>query len=631
MKLFGTDLVLLHPPSIYDFRKAKAEYGPISDVIFSTPAFEMYPIGFTSIAAHLESYGFNVRIVNIAQRMVSDAEYDAEAAIENLDPAMFGIDLHWLPHAQGALAIAAIVKRLHPKTPIVFGGLSSSYFHDELILSPNVDLVMRGDSTEEPMRMLMNAVLLGGDLSSIPNLTWKDNEAVKVNALTNIPTVLNGGPVPDIFHVVRSVFKYGSLKDVVPFNNWLDYPITAVLTSRGCAMNCLVCGGSHSAYKMVCSRPHPAFRSPEDLTEDVKQIGKLSRAPVFLIHDLRMGGHDHSRRILELLKKSSPENEIVLELSSPVADDFLELVGDSLAKWSLEITLESHIERIRRRNKRFGCSNKRIEATIASALKNGARRIDLFFMIGLPGQSYEDAVNFDEFCRDLLKRFDGDKRLEFFAAPLAPFLDPGSEAYENPAESGYRLRYHTLEEHRRALLSPSWKAMLNYETDSMTRDEIVAASYEAMRRLAGLKQEWGMMTAPDAEKLVANISASEAAVAKVDLAFGLADPVQRDAAVRIAAKAAQPAATASIFQKNYLVWPLINGHRFASVLCLAGVGLKALIEIGRLFFRKRLPLYFARWSSSPDQALDRVDEFLAVPSDTVLKDDLDVLDVVDVL
>ena len=125
VRLFGTDLVLLHPPSVYDFRKMRSEYGPISDVIFSSPAFEMYPIGLTSIASHLEEHGHNVRIVNVAHRMVSDPAYDAEAAIARLDPAVFGIGLHWLPHAHGALELARIVKRHHPGTPVVFGGLSA--------------------------------------------------------------------------------------------------------------------------------------------------------------------------------------------------------------------------------------------------------------------------------------------------------------------------------------------------------------------------------------------------------------------------------------------------------------------------------------------------------------------------
>ena len=133
----------------------------------------MYPMGFTSIASHLEANGHNVRIVNVAQRMVSDPKYDAEAAIAALNPAIFGIDLHWLPHAHGALELAKIVKRHHPTTPVVFGGLSSSYFHQELINSPNVDFVLRGDSTEEPVLQLLRAVLFGSDLSRIPNLTWR--------------------------------------------------------------------------------------------------------------------------------------------------------------------------------------------------------------------------------------------------------------------------------------------------------------------------------------------------------------------------------------------------------------------------------------------------------------------------
>jgi hypothetical protein len=37
------DLVLLHAPSVYDFRKNSLLAGPISDVVPSSPVFEMYP------------------------------------------------------------------------------------------------------------------------------------------------------------------------------------------------------------------------------------------------------------------------------------------------------------------------------------------------------------------------------------------------------------------------------------------------------------------------------------------------------------------------------------------------------------------------------------------------------------
>jgi B12-binding domain/radical SAM domain protein len=574
MRLFGTDLVLLHPPSVYDFRRTTAEYGPISDVIFSTPAFEMYPMGFTSIASHLETNGFNVRIVNVAQRMVSDHNYNAERAIERLNPAMFGIDLHWLPHAHGAVELAKIVKRYHPATPVVFGGLSSSYFHNELIKSPYVDFVLRGDSTEQPVLELLQAVMFGRDLAEVPNLTWKrSNGDAVVNPMSHVPADLNAAPVPDVFHVVRSVFKYGRLKDALPYSKWLDYPITALLTSRGCPLSCVVCGGSHTAYERVCERRHAAFRSPENLVEDVRRISRLSRAPIFLINDLRNGGHDYARSIVEQIRSANPANEIIIELCSPDKDDFLENVGRSLTRWSVEITLESHDERVRHLNKRFACSNADIEMTIGKALEHGAGRVDIFFMVGLPGQSYEDAVGFDGFCRQLLERFSGDPRLEFFVAPLAPFLDPGSAAFERPAEHGYRLRFHTLEEHRRALTSPSWKEMLNYETDSMTREEIVAATYESMRRLTRLKREWNLIDAEKFDHSMQKIDASEAA----------ADSIEPKT---------QAAATAAIFQKKYLVWPLIGGRRFASPFSLAAIGMEQLLSEIKTLFTRRLPLYF---------------------------------------
>ena len=592
MRLFGTDLVLLHPPSVYDFRKTRAEYGPVSDVIFSTPAFEMYPVGLTSIANHLEESGHNVRIVNIAHRMLASAAYDAEAAIAALTPAIFGIDLHWLPHAHGAMELARLVKRHHPRTPVVMGGLSASYFHEELIRSPWVDFVLRGDSTEAPMLELLRAVLFGRPLETIPNLTWKDaGGGVTVNALTHVPERLNGAPVPNVFYVIRSVFKYGSLADVVPFSGWLDYPITALLTSRGCSMECAVCGGSRSAYQAVCNRARPAFRPVEALVRDVKRLERFSRAPIFLIHDLRHGGAGYAGGLLTALERARPANEIVIELFFPVKDDYLRRVGRALPRWSLEITLESHLERVRHSNRRFACSNADIEHTIGEALSSGVGRVDIFFMVGLPGQTYDDAVSCDEFCRALLERFDGDPRLTFFVAPLAPFLDPGSPAFEAPERFGYRVRFRTLEEHRVALTAPSWKAMLNYETEWMTRDQIAAATYEAMRRLARLKHEWRQMDDATCAATLASLDASERAIEAIDRASAIPDDAARaEALAAIAPDTSSPAATPRI-QTADLVWPLVKGRRFGSWRSLGVIGAALVAREARLLAMRRLPLY----------------------------------------
>ncbi len=69
------DLVFLHAPSVYDFRERATLWGPISDLVPSTPVFDMYPIGFTTLMAHLQQAGFRVRIANLAARMVRAARF----------------------------------------------------------------------------------------------------------------------------------------------------------------------------------------------------------------------------------------------------------------------------------------------------------------------------------------------------------------------------------------------------------------------------------------------------------------------------------------------------------------------------------------------------------------------------
>jgi len=72
------DLFLLHPPAVYDFRERSIFYGPVSDVVPSTPIFEMYPFGFTTMANHLHKRGYKVRIANLASMMLNDRKFDVE-------------------------------------------------------------------------------------------------------------------------------------------------------------------------------------------------------------------------------------------------------------------------------------------------------------------------------------------------------------------------------------------------------------------------------------------------------------------------------------------------------------------------------------------------------------------------
>jgi B12-binding domain/radical SAM domain protein len=571
------DLVFLHAPSVYDFRKHSILYGPVSDLVPSTPVFEMYPIGFTTMAEYLERHGFRVRIANLAVRMLNQDNFDPEELIRGLNPAAFGIDLHWLPHAHGALAVAEIVKRYHPDTPVIFGGFSATYFHEELIRHPFVDYVVRGDSAEEPLRQLM-AYLTGnhaGDeglpvpasLEHIPNLTWRSADGtVHVNPHTYRPDNLDHVML-DYRYVVRAAARDRDLSSYVPFKDWMDYPILAALSCRGCTQSCVICGGSAPAFQQMHGRTRPAFRNPEMLAEDVRRSAAMSRGPVFVLGDLRQAGGGYAERFFDAIRGFT--GPVMLELFYPASREFLERMAAALPNFTLEVSLESHDPAVRQAfGKHYG--NEPIERTVADALAVGARRLDVFFMIGLPQQTQGSVLETIDYCEDLLRRFGGGGRLSPFISPLAPFLDPGSRGFEEPEKHGYRLLARTLEEHRRRLVAPSWKYVLNYETRWMTRDQLVDVTYAAGRRLNRIKADYGLAPEAQATATEARIDRATTLIAQIDHLVAHADrPEFEREMARLKPEIAQ-ANMSTVCDKRELVLsmdgPRLNYRRVAHML-----------------------------------------------------------------
>lgn len=523
------DLVLLHAPSVYDFREKSILYGPVSDLVPSTPVFEMYPIGLTTIAEYLERQGLKVRIVNLAVRMLNSDRFDPEKLIQKLQPVAFGIDLHWMPHAHGAIEVALLCKKHHPDVPVVFGGFSSTYYHRELIDRPEVDFVVRGDSTEEPVLQLLQH--LSGQpgapaLAEIPNLTWRAPDGtIQANELTYSPTNLDHLLI-DYSYVVRAVARYRDLASFVPFKGWLGYPITAALSVRGCTNNCRTCGGSATTFAALHKRRRPAYRAPEDLAQDIRNIARFSKGPAFILGDLRQPGKEYADRFLRAIQ--GYQGPVIVELFDAADRAFIQQVAEAMPNWTLEISLESHSDQVRAA---FGrpYKNAAIEDTMRYALEAGVRRLDVFFMIGLPQQDYESVMDTVAYSEYLMRDLDQgpNRRLIPFISPLAPFLDPGSPVFENPERYGYRFFARTLEEHRQALVQPSWKYVLNYETQWMSRDQIVDSTYEAGLRLNRLKAHYGLVDAAQAQDTEARILKARRLIAQVDDIMSIQDAERR--------------------------------------------------------------------------------------------------------
>ena len=551
-----TDLVLLHPPSLYDFRKKPVMYGPISDVVPSTPIFEMYPIGFASLSEYLERNGLCVRIINVALKMLKSRRFDVAKMIQRLRPTAFGLDLHWMAHVQGCLAIAEEVKRVHPHIPIILGGLSASYYHEDLLRDyPQVDFIIRGDSTEAPLLELIRCLKEKRPVSHIPNLTWRDERGqIHSNPITYVPEALDDITI-DYRHIMQKVWRYRDPMGYEPFSNWFTYPVTAVFTCRGCSYNCKTCGGSAKTFRRVVNRQRVAYRDPLLLAGDIIDIRNHLKAPIMIIGDIFQPGDEYGFKFLSALRGKGIENQVAFEFFFPPSREKLERISEAIPNFNLEISPESHDEAVR---KAFGrpYDNNVLEGMVENAIDLGCKRIDLFFMTGLPRQTLQSVLDTVDYCRYLLERHGESRRILPLISPLAPFLDPGSAVFENPERYGYKLFCRSVEEHRLAMLSPSWKYALNYETKWMTRDEIVYGTYEAGLRLNRLKGEFGLIDTKTALTIEKRIEDAVRLMRRIDEIVGIENQALRNRELAKLGLHINKLNMSTVCGKGELEWPM---------------------------------------------------------------------------
>jgi radical SAM superfamily enzyme YgiQ (UPF0313 family) len=251
----------------------------------------------------------------------------------------------------------------------------------------------------------------------------------------------------------------------------------------------------------------------------VRQLAGITRAPIFFVGDLRDGGDTYVHEVLAALARTPVSNRLVFEFFDPPDAALIEAIDASVLRWGAELSPESHDESIREHLGKARFTNACMEEAIARILRSRCEALDLFYMIGLPGQTHGSVMEMVDAIEHLFVRFD--RRLSAFITPMGPFLDPGSSGFEHAEARGYRLLAHTIAEHRALLERNDWESILNYETRWMTRARIVDATYDAAERLNELKLRHGRINAKTAAGVRARLTRARAI--RAQLARGSVD------------------------------------------------------------------------------------------------------------
>jgi len=474
------DVLLLHPPSLLDFRKKVWFPGPVARTVRSTPIFTTFPIGLMSIADLLDREGYAVKIVNIGEKMLLNPKFEAATYLEMNDAKIFGIDLHWCVHVQGAIELARICKETHPESLVVLGGLTSTCFKEEIIQKyPFIDAVIGGES-EEAMLKLTSAI--GKDrLDKVPNILYKDKDGkIRINQTIKPTENLDNYEFTRIDLVDQPTQLFYTQIGNKRLKLW-HIPIC-----RGCLFNCKTCGGSSYSYKHLFSRSVPAFRSIEKITEDFQRLDEQGFNSIFLFQDVRMGGKNYWKNLFKTLHKQhwSKIEHVTMEAFYPLDHEFTQTLHrfKPTDKVSLTMSPESGVDKIRYDHGR-NYSNESIIKTAKACIE-----LDLpitFFFLGVLAQETTETLSDTvKLWERLLSFKKGWINVEY--GPMV-ILDPGSIAFNNPEREGYVIKNKTISSYYEAASKPTWVDWLNYETQNFNVEDMKKVILKIVEQLIKLK------------------------------------------------------------------------------------------------------------------------------------------------
>ena len=239
---------------------------------FKYPSGDM-PLGIASLASTILQYFPDAKVdvidttfektpIKYLDRIFKDNRYD-----------FVGISV-MTSMLNDALLVAAIVKKHHPDTQVLFGGPHTTVMPEETLRNDHVDCVVIGEGEET----ILDIIKCEGDFQNIQGVWFKKDGEVVKNPLRKPIDDLNTLPFPErgLFPIENYISTNAGLDSVNP-----QLRCIALLASRGCPYRCSYC--QPTLTKLFGKKLRK--RSPENILEELKALKERYEIDSFMFYD----------------------------------------------------------------------------------------------------------------------------------------------------------------------------------------------------------------------------------------------------------------------------------------------------------------------------------------------------------
>lgn len=347
-------------------------------------------------------YHFGLSYEEIARRISSSA---ADAV---------GVSAQFTPYCTEALQVAALVKSMLPKVPVIMGGAHVAAAPLDVLRQSSVDYVVLGEA-EESLPLLLQHIQSGRIPEQLDGVGYKLNGALRINPRRRFINEIDTLPFPARQRLELSLYTIGK------------QPYTVLITSRGCPQRCTYCSVSQVMGETFRTR------SPENILEEVKQCREIFGISVFDIEDDNFTlDQKRAEHLLHLFIEEFGEDELQLRAMNGVS--IFSLNKELIAAMKragfhhLDLSLGSISRRV---SIEINRPHDPAQATsvLLQAAEHGLPTIT-YVILGIPGHTL------DEMLQSLFYLM-GQKTL---IGPSIFYPTPGTAVYEQLYGSGRRPR-----------------------------------------------------------------------------------------------------------------------------------------------------------------------------------------------
>jgi len=333
------------------------------------------PIGLLLLGAVAERKGHRVRVLDIGLERDPAASLSDALAQEQFDIAGLScMSVEFL----GGVETAELLRRLSPRTHIIFGGQHPTILPEAVMKKECIDSICIGEG-EDVWSDFLDRMAAGAALDGVAGLWFRRDGAVVRNLPRNDYVDVDAVPMP-AYHLL-DVERYFDI-DFVRFPT-VDRRALQIFTSRGCPYRCIYC--------------HDLFgkrfrgRRPDLVWEEIRFLHDTYGIREFMIEDdIFNMDLDRAKRICDLVIESGLK--LGFQFGNGVRlERFDEELVRKLAQAGthhMAIAVESANDRIQKLIK------KHLKLDRFNEVLGWARKYDIetlgFFMLGFPGETVEE-------------------------------------------------------------------------------------------------------------------------------------------------------------------------------------------------------------------------------------------------